>query len=124
MFSKIIFTLFTAAVATVLVRGESHTITFINKCGYGTPYLWGPGGALLSTGDAYTSNGPADDLIAYLQIGTQTFSNNPVSLYSSFDAGVCGDNGENCTLIGATLSNDDGSSGYISLIPPYFFPPH
>ncbi|CCL99887.1 uncharacterized protein FIBRA_01912 [Fibroporia radiculosa] len=103
MFSKVTIALVAAAMAFVQVRGESHTVTFTNDCGYGTPYLWGPDGVLLSTGSPYTSNGPADGLIAYLQIGP------------------CGNNGENCTLVEASLNNAGGSSADISLIPPHSF---
>ncbi|CCM02611.1 uncharacterized protein FIBRA_04714 [Fibroporia radiculosa] len=102
MFSKITITLVAAAMAFVQVCGESHTVTFTNECGYGTPYLWGPDGVLLSTGDPYTSNGPADGLIAYLQTGN------------------CGDNGEYCLAVEANLSNA-GSSAYISDAPPHEF---
>ncbi|CCL99067.1 uncharacterized protein FIBRA_01079 [Fibroporia radiculosa] len=102
MFSKVTIALVAAAMAFVQVCGESHTVTFTNSCGYGTPYLWGPDGALLSTGGSYTSDGPADGLIGYLQTGN------------------CGDNGEHCTVVEATR-NKTGSSAYISLIPPYEF---
>ncbi|CCL99880.1 uncharacterized protein FIBRA_01905 [Fibroporia radiculosa] len=103
MFGKFTIALVAAAMAFVQVRGESHTVTFTNNCGYGTPYLWGPDGVLLSTGSPYTSNGPADGLIAYLQTGD------------------CGNNGEDCTLIEASLNNAGGSSADISLIPPHEF---
>ncbi|CCM01442.1 uncharacterized protein FIBRA_03494 [Fibroporia radiculosa] len=102
MISKVTIALLAATLAFMHVRGESHTVTFTNNCGYGTPYLWGPDGALLSTGGAYTSNGPADGLIAYLQTGN------------------CGNNGEGCTLVEASLNNVD-SSADISLIPPHEF---
>ncbi|KAF8993005.1 Glp-like protein [Cyathus striatus] len=88
------------------VHAETHTVHFINKCGFGTPTLiQGPN--VLSTGDDYTSNGPLTAAIAYLQTGS------------------CGFNGEGCTLIELTLINPTSpgsvSSADISLIPPYAF---
>ncbi|KAM5544754.1 hypothetical protein V8D89_001652 [Ganoderma adspersum] len=101
-----------ATVAVVLaslvctVVGESHTIHFDNRCGFGTPTLiQGPN--VLSTGADYTSNGPIIGAIAYLQTGN------------------CGFNGDECTLIETTLVNvapgNGGSSSDISLIPPHKF---
>nr|GAT52393.1 predicted protein [Mycena chlorophos] len=61
----------------------------------------------LSTGGAYTHNGPIDSAIAYLQTG------------------ACGDNGESCTLVEVTLTNPtspgSGSSVDLSLVPPHEF---
>ncbi|EGO03627.1 hypothetical protein SERLA73DRAFT_101864 [Serpula lacrymans var. lacrymans S7.3] len=94
------------AAALSSVRAETHTITFNNKCGHGTPTLV-QNGNILSTGGAYTSNGPFVSAIAYLQTGS------------------CGLNGESCTLIETTLQNPttpgSGSSTDISLIPPHSF---
>ncbi|EPT01244.1 hypothetical protein FOMPIDRAFT_84905 [Fomitopsis schrenkii] len=88
--------------AALLVNAETHTVTFNNKCGRGTPYLRSQTGEVLSTGGAWTSNGPALGLIAYLQTGN------------------CGNNGEECTLVEATLENGK-SAADISLIPPHEF---
>ncbi|THH16963.1 hypothetical protein EW146_g3754 [Bondarzewia mesenterica] len=97
------------AVATFVLVGanaESHTVTFNNKCGRGTPLLLA-GGKTLSTGRAYTHNGPLTAAIAFLQTGS------------------CGANGEGCTLVETTLVNPSspgsGSSTDISLIPPHAF---
>ncbi|THH10563.1 hypothetical protein EW146_g8332 [Bondarzewia mesenterica] len=100
--------------AAIGVHAESHTVTFDNRCGYGTPLLKA-NGATLSTGGAYTSNGPLTAAIAFLQ----TDGNNKIL------TGGCGDNGESCTLIETTLVNPtspgSGSSTDISLIPPHSF---
>ncbi|KAF7318531.1 hypothetical protein HMN09_00363100 [Mycena chlorophos] len=105
MFSVAALTLFAFAFASG-VRGESHTITFTNKCGSGTPTLI-QNGNVLSTGGAYTTNGPISAAIAYLQTGS------------------CGFNGEDCTLLEVTLQNPtspgSGSSVDLSLIPPHAF---
>ncbi|KAJ3859377.1 MAG: hypothetical protein NXY57DRAFT_206275 [Lentinula lateritia] len=98
----------TALVAAAFVVGaqaESHTVTFQNSCGKGVPTLKA-NGVTLSTGGAYTSNGPLEAAIAYLDVG-------------------CGANGEGCTTIETTLVNPtspgSGSSTDISLIPPHAF---
>ncbi|KAJ3890607.1 glycopeptide [Lentinula edodes] len=101
------FLKFGAIIAAVFIIGtqaESHTVTFQNFCGIpGVPTLKA-NGVTLSTGEAYTSNGPLEAAIAYLDIG-------------------CGDNGEGCTTIETTLANPtspgSGSSTDITLIPPY-----
>ncbi|KAH0588387.1 hypothetical protein H2248_004242 [Termitomyces sp. 'cryptogamus'] len=94
------------AAVTIAVKGETHTVHFVNNCGSGTPTLiQGPN--VLSTGADFTSNGPLISAIAYLQTG------------------ACGFNGEGCTLIEMTLVNPttpgSGSSADISLIPPHAF---
>ncbi|KZV69258.1 glycopeptide [Peniophora sp. CONT] len=97
-----------ALVATALsgVSAETHIVTFDNRCGTGTPMLKA-NGQTLSTGGAYTSNGPLRAAIAYLQTG------------------VCGDNGENCLTVETTLVNPttpgSGSSTDLTLIPPHAF---
>ncbi|KAH9931884.1 uncharacterized protein B0H18DRAFT_871869 [Fomitopsis serialis] len=88
--------------AVLQANAETHTVTFVNKCGRGTPYLWSQTGELLSNGAPWTSNGPAPGLIAYLQTGG------------------CGQNGEQCTLVEVTLENGQ-SAADISLIPPHAF---
>ncbi|KAF9445927.1 glycopeptide [Macrolepiota fuliginosa MF-IS2] len=97
----------TAALAVVaIVKAETHTVIFDNRCGFGTPTLI-QGGQVLSTGGAFTSNGPLTAAIAYLQTGS------------------CGFNGEGCTLVETTLINPttpgSGSSTDLSLIPPHAF---
>ncbi|VDC07139.1 unnamed protein product [Peniophora sp. CBMAI 1063] len=93
-------------VAANTARAETHTVTFTNKCGLGTPTLI-QGGKVLSTGSPFTSSGPLSSAIAYLQTGS------------------CGFNGESCTLIETTLVNPTvpggGSSTDISLIAPHTF---
>ncbi|KAH9939156.1 glycopeptide [Amylocystis lapponica] len=91
-----------AIVSFLQVNAETHTVTLTNKCGYGTPLLIGQNGETLSTGGAYTQNGEMNGLIAYLQTGN------------------CGANGDDCTLIEATL-NQGYSSADISLISPHKF---
>ncbi|OSX66380.1 hypothetical protein POSPLADRAFT_1038599 [Postia placenta MAD-698-R-SB12] len=95
-----------ALFATASVRAETHTITFINQCGYGTPQLI-QGANILSTGEPYVSNGPFDSAISYLQTGG------------------CGFNGEDCTLLEMTIANavvaGGGPSADISLISPHSF---
>ncbi|PIL32318.1 hypothetical protein GSI_05564 [Ganoderma sinense ZZ0214-1] len=89
------------------VVGETHTVHFENFCGSGVPLLI-QGQNILSSGPDYTSTGPLDSVIAYLQIDS-----------------LCGFNGENCTLIETTLINvapgNVGSLTDISLIPPHKF---
>ncbi|KAI1792174.1 hypothetical protein LXA43DRAFT_1093986 [Ganoderma leucocontextum] len=104
------FSLATAAIALAAlvgtVVGETHTVHFDNRCGFGTPTLI-KGPNILSTGADYVSNGPLTAAIAYLQTGH------------------CGFNGDGCTLIETTLLNvapgNGGSSSDISLIPPLEF---
>ncbi|KAH9957349.1 hypothetical protein BC827DRAFT_1226439 [Russula dissimulans] len=88
----------------MVVRAESHTISFDNKCGTGTPQLV-VGGQILSSGQDWTSNGPAQSGIIYLQTGP------------------CLLNGENCALIEYNLNNPTcagcGSFVDISLISPH-----
>ncbi|PIL32327.1 hypothetical protein GSI_05573 [Ganoderma sinense ZZ0214-1] len=102
---------FTVAVALAAlagtVIGESHTVHFDNRCGFGTPTLI-QGSTVLSTGADFTSSGPLVDAIAYLQTGS------------------CGFNGEGCTLIETTLVNPTspglpGTASDINLIPPHAF---
>ncbi|KAJ6471600.1 hypothetical protein C8R47DRAFT_1324916 [Mycena vitilis] len=94
------------AVAVGGVHAESHTVSFVNNCGSGTPTLiQGPN--VLSTGAAYTSQGSLISAIAYLQTGS------------------CGFNGENCLTVETTLVNPtspgSGSSTDLTLIPPHSF---
>ncbi|KAK7038467.1 glycopeptide [Favolaschia claudopus] len=109
MFSTLKCALFTAvlAVAAGQALAESHTVTFDNRCGRGTPTLISQTGQVLSTGGGYTINGPLRGAIAYLQTGS------------------CGFNGDGCTLVEITLVNPttagSGSSVDLSLIPPHSF---
>ncbi|KAF7372875.1 Glycopeptide [Mycena sanguinolenta] len=95
------------AIAAGTALAETHTITFANNCGSGTPTLISQNGAVLSTGGAFTSNAPIIGAIAYLQTGN------------------CGFNGENCIIVETTLQNPttpgSGSSTDLSLIPPHAF---
>ncbi|KAL5506909.1 hypothetical protein ACEPAH_6365 [Sanghuangporus vaninii] len=105
MFSFLRLAIFSLLAATGALA-ESHTVTFENKCGKGTPQLL-QNGKTLSTGGAYTSGGPLISAISFLQTGS------------------CGQNGEGCTLVETTLRNPttpgSGSSSDISLIPPHKF---
>ncbi|KAF8142817.1 hypothetical protein K438DRAFT_1784329 [Mycena galopus ATCC 62051] len=112
MFSSIkAATVAVIAVAAGHAVAESHTVTFANQilaaATERSPTLISQNGAVLSTGAAYTSNGPLIGAIAYLQTGN------------------CGFNGERCTLVETTLKNPttpgSGSSTDISLIPPHAF---
>ncbi|EMD37829.1 hypothetical protein CERSUDRAFT_114477 [Gelatoporia subvermispora B] len=91
--------------ATAGVNAETHTVRFNNQCGHGTPQLI-LNGAVVSTGQDYTSNAPISG-IAYLQTGD------------------CGFNGEECTMVEMTLINPTtpggGSSTDITLIAPHAF---
>ncbi|KAE9395181.1 hypothetical protein BT96DRAFT_885841 [Gymnopus androsaceus JB14] len=85
-----------------LVAAESHTISFTNLCGGGTPTLVSQNGAILSTGGAYTADGPIVGALAYLQTGG------------------CGLNGDFCTTVETTLING-GSATDITLVPDHEF---
>ncbi|KAI0341995.1 hypothetical protein BDW22DRAFT_224389 [Trametopsis cervina] len=104
-FIRSLFGFASVLVALSVVQAESHTISFDNKCGRGTPTLI-VGGQIVSTGQPYTS-GSTISGIAYLQTGECLF------------------NGEHCTLLEMTLNNPTctgcGSSTDISLIPPHAF---
>ncbi|KAH8119633.1 glycopeptide [Phellopilus nigrolimitatus] len=104
---------FTSLLSIVLLtvasaHAETHTVSFENKCGTGTPKLIQSGNTL-SSGQPFTSNGPLVSAIAYLQTGN------------------CGLNGERCITTEMTLQNPDpskpgsGSSADLSLIPPLAF---
>ncbi|KIP10569.1 hypothetical protein PHLGIDRAFT_219719 [Phlebiopsis gigantea 11061_1 CR5-6] len=102
-----LFTVLTIFVALLVgVQAETHTITFINNCGFGTPTLE-DNGEVLSTGQTVTVNGPLTGAIAFLQTGS------------------CGYNGEGCTVIKLNLENPTtlgtGSSAEISISPPHAF---
>ncbi|KAJ3724282.1 hypothetical protein DFJ43DRAFT_1198100 [Lentinula guzmanii] len=105
MFPSIELAIFVTAVIAVGAQAETHTVTFTNLCGKGVPTLKA-NGVTLSTGGAYTSNGPLEGAIAYLDVS-------------------CGANGEGCTMIETTLVNPttsgSGSSTDITLISPHSF---
>lgn len=96
-----------ALTAPAIANAESHTVHFVNNCGFGTPMLI-QGANVLSTGQDYTSQGPLSSAIAYLQHDN-----------------VCSFNGEHCSLLEMTMVNPTvpggGSSADISLIPPHAF---
>ncbi|KAJ3713551.1 hypothetical protein C8R42DRAFT_727038 [Lentinula raphanica] len=105
MFATLRTIVLVAAAFAIGAQAETHTVTFTNLCGTGTPLLKA-NGVTLSTGGAYTSNGPLSSAIAYLDVG-------------------CGDNGEGCTTVETTLVNPttagSGSSTDITLISPHSF---
>lgn len=92
------------------VLAETHTITFENKCGFGTPQLV-QDGKIVSTGESFTANGPFDSAIAYLNS-----TEKPCLL-----------NGEGCMLFEMNMANPNpsvigsGPSVDISLITPHTF---
>ncbi|KAL1682261.1 hypothetical protein EV122DRAFT_287226 [Schizophyllum commune] len=90
-----------------LVAAESHTVTFHNNCGSGTPQLEQNFQTLHSGDGSYTHNGPLSAAIAYLQTGS------------------CGGSADGCTLLELTLQNPTspgaGSSVDVSLIPPHTY---
>ncbi|KAF8600276.1 hypothetical protein BDV93DRAFT_496924 [Ceratobasidium sp. AG-I] len=94
MFSRSILstTVFAAitslGVASLSIRDwqESHTITFQNNCGKGTPQLQ-RNGKILSTGEPFTQKGR--HLVATAWLATDG----------------CGPSGENCTLVELDLMN-------------------
>ncbi|KAK0238062.1 glycopeptide [Armillaria nabsnona] len=107
MFSKIIsFAAIIFVYGATLVHAESHTVKFVNRCGHGTPTL-SQNFKTLSTGGDYTSNGPFEAAVAWLNTGS------------------CGFQGTGCTLVELTLKNPTspgaGSSADVSLIPPHTF---
>ncbi|EPS96030.1 hypothetical protein FOMPIDRAFT_146097 [Fomitopsis schrenkii] len=102
MSTKIFATIVSTLSALALAAAESHTVSFSNNCGTGTPILRSQNGVVLSQGEDYTSSGSLDGAFAYLQTGG------------------CGDNGESCTLVELTLT-DGWSSADISLISPHEF---
>ncbi|KAI0266973.1 hypothetical protein BC834DRAFT_822858 [Gloeopeniophorella convolvens] len=104
------FTLALAALtAAAAVRAESHTISFDNQCGKGTPQIV-IGGQIVSNGEPWTTGSQAG--IACLTVAWRR-------------AGNCGLNGENCSLLEFNLNNPApgcegcGSSTDISLIDPH-----
>ncbi|KAF5343453.1 hypothetical protein D9758_011840 [Tetrapyrgos nigripes] len=105
MFTKVA-SIAVLAVTVIGASAESHTVTFDNRCGRGTPQLV-QSGNILSSGAAFTANGPFSAAIAYLQTGE------------------CGLNGDNCMTVEMTLQNPtapgSGSSVDLSLIPPLAF---
>ncbi|KAJ4485501.1 hypothetical protein J3R30DRAFT_3696863 [Lentinula aciculospora] len=105
MFSFLKLVAFVAVAFVAGAQAETHTVTFTNLCGEGVPTLKA-NGVTLSTGAAYTSSGPLEAAIAYLDVG-------------------CGANGEYCTMVETTLVNPttagSGSSTDITLISPHAF---
>lgn len=87
-----------SALMLTQVSGETHTIIFDNRCGFGMPTLIGQNDAVLSAGGSVTVDGPLVDAIAYLQTGG------------------CGFNGEGCTVVETTLSNEGSSTVFTACI--------
>ncbi|TDL18839.1 hypothetical protein BD410DRAFT_792836 [Rickenella mellea] len=101
MMINAIFLALSTIVAANVVPTEEHNIQFTNNCGFGTPTVV-VGGKIV--GGNFITPGPIQNAIAYLQ------------------AGKCGFNGENCTIVETTLVNAGfGSEADISLIPPHSF---
>ncbi|KZP22301.1 hypothetical protein FIBSPDRAFT_952916 [Athelia psychrophila] len=76
------FTLLTIAAFASLTGFVSagHSIHIVNRCGYGTPTLAGPGIGPTNISGGYSSSGSITGVIVYLQNGR------------------CGANGENCLI--------------------------
>ncbi|KAF8918639.1 hypothetical protein CPB85DRAFT_1384479 [Mucidula mucida] len=89
------------AVGVATVNAESHTVSFVNNCGTGTPIL-SQNFNTLSTGAPYTATGGFSAVIAYLDTG-------------------CGFQGTGCAIVETTLINGGVSSTDISLIDPHTF---
>ncbi|KAG1894740.1 uncharacterized protein F5891DRAFT_1061286 [Suillus fuscotomentosus] len=102
---SLFFSFFLGIFSVIGVGAETHTIKFINQCGYGTPCLV-ENGRNVSTGQDYVVDSMFSG-IAYLQTGQ------------------CDTNGEGCTLLEMNLVNPTcpgcGSSVDISLIDPHRF---
>ncbi|KAF8993185.1 glycopeptide [Cyathus striatus] len=107
MVFSVFSTLTTVAAFVMYALAEQHTIIFDNRCGRGTPHLV-QGSTIHSYVDRFTSNGPFESAIAYLQIGDK-----------------CDYDGGGCSLVEMTLKNPTcdgcGSSVDISLITPHSF---
>lgn len=84
-----------AALSAAVVKAESHTVSFINNCGYGLPTLE-QGGESIGINENYTyiNDGPLTNAVAYL------------------DTGDCGFYGSGCTSFDFTLENGDSSAIY------------
>ncbi|KAH9931886.1 uncharacterized protein B0H18DRAFT_988436 [Fomitopsis serialis] len=67
MFLKLAAGIIATTFVVLKVNAETHTVTLSNNCGFGTTTLLSQSGQVLSTGSAYTANGPAYGLVAYLQ---------------------------------------------------------
>ncbi|EPT01264.1 hypothetical protein FOMPIDRAFT_84920 [Fomitopsis schrenkii] len=93
---------------------EVHYVSFTNNCDKGTPVLGGPYGQFYTGGGSYEFSGPALGLISIL-------SSRSYLQYTDEDGNdVCGENGEGCTMVEASLTNQ-GSNADITLIPPHVF---
>ncbi|CAE6471849.1 unnamed protein product [Rhizoctonia solani] len=106
-FQSILSTITVALVVAAGAQAETHTVTFKNNCGRGTPKLIQAGKTLHSGGGSYTHNGALMSAIAYLQTGE------------------CLLNGEKCTTLETSLRNPPspgaGSSTDVTLISPHKF---
>ncbi|KAF9818664.1 hypothetical protein IEO21_02644 [Rhodonia placenta] len=104
MFAKLTIAVVAAALALVHVKAETHTVSFTNNRILHKPYLWGQNGVLYSSGEgSYTSDGPLLGLISFCLTGN------------------CGNDGEGCTTVEATLENASNSAADITLISPHEF---
>jgi len=104
MFFKLAAGIMATAVVALKVNAETHTVTLSNNCDFGTPTLLSQSGQVLSTGSAYTTNGPAYGLIAFLQNG------------------ACGQNRANCTTVDVTLANGDSTAEVYYVVRETFDP--
>ncbi|QRW05804.1 hypothetical protein RhiLY_04803 [Ceratobasidium sp. AG-Ba] len=90
------------------LKGEKHTVTFLNKCSFGTPKLQRNGKTINGDGNtSYTENGR-------------------LTATAWLDYDRCGFSGENCSLVvidleNGTESNNADSSVYIELSDQYAY---
>ncbi|QRW07046.1 hypothetical protein RhiLY_06045 [Ceratobasidium sp. AG-Ba] len=89
-----------AIAGATYVAAETHKVTFVNKCGKGTPTLVGQNGKIISTGN-YTATAP---LIAR----------------GLLVDGACQSNGTGCTVAEMTLRNGI-SAADVSIINPFAY---
>ncbi|QRV85800.1 hypothetical protein RhiJN_13818 [Ceratobasidium sp. AG-Ba] len=113
IFSKSVLYLITIATAAAISvsaapkhKGEKHTVTFVNKCLFGTPKLQRNGRILNEKGKT-----------SYTEDGRLT-----ATAWLEYDK--CGENGEKCSLVvidleNGTQSNNADSSVYIDLSAQY-----
>ncbi|KAJ7828774.1 hypothetical protein B0H14DRAFT_2811463 [Mycena olivaceomarginata] len=126
MFSIKAATFAMIAFAAGKALAETHTITFNNNCGRGTPMLISQTGQVLSTGGAFTSNGPLRGAIAYLQTGMTTRNSSSQYLnLNNCEQAAAVSTARVARFLETTLVNPStagsGSSTDLSLIPPHAF---
>ncbi|KAI0321575.1 hypothetical protein OF83DRAFT_1168318 [Amylostereum chailletii] len=104
MFSSRLIAVFSVlALGLAGANAETHTISFENSCGEGTPQLIINGANVLANGElSFTSDGPISGAVVFLQTGS------------------CGVNGEGCLDVETALQTGQSTTD-LSLIPPFAF---